>query len=106
MKLGEFIKNFSHNNIVRLHHKIKGGNQLVLENWNDVSMDHEIVNGKGKNRHYIDNEVLGLTAIYLTPDRGHHYPEAINIVIEKLENQPFIEEVINEQQYHSCESNG
>lgn len=48
MKLGEFIKNFSHNNIVRLHYKIKGGNQLVLEDWNDVSMDHEIVNGKGK----------------------------------------------------------
>ena len=106
MKLGEFIKNFSHNNIVRLHHKIKGGNQLVLEDWNDVSMDHEIVNGKGKNRHYINNEVLGLTAIYLTPDRGHHYPEAINIVIEKLENQPYIEEVIDEQQYHSRESNG
>ena len=102
MTLGEFIKNFSHNNIVRLHHKIKGGNQLVLEDWNDVSMDHEILNGKGKNRHYINNEVLGLTAIYLTPDRGHHYPEAINIVIERLENQPYIEEKIDEQQYHSC----
>ena len=100
MKLGEFIKNFSHNNIVRLHHKIKGGNQLVLEDWNDVSMDHEIVNGKGKNRHYINNEVLGLTSIYLIPERGHHYPDAINIVIEKLENQPYIEEVIDEQQHY------
>ena len=106
MKLGEFIKNFSHNNIVRLHHKIKGGNQLVLEDWNDVSMDHEIVNGKGKNRHYINNEVLGLTSIYLIPERGHHYPDAINIVIENLENQPYIEETIDEQQYHCCESNG
>jgi len=103
MKLGEFIKNFSHNNIVRLHYKDKGGNQLVLEDWDDVSMDHEILRGKGKNRHYINNEVLGLSAIYLTPDRGHHYPEAINIVIEKLENQPYIEEVINQQQnYESC----
>ena len=100
MKLGEFIKNFSNNNIVRLHHKIKGGNQLVLEDWNDVSMDHEIVNGKGKNRHYINNEVLGLTSIYLIPERGHHYPDAINIVIEKLENQPYIEEVIDEQQHY------
>ena len=100
MKLGEFIKNFSHNNIIRLHYKEPGGNGLVLKDWNDVSMDHEILKGKGKNRHYINNEVLGLTAIYLIPERGHHYPEAINIVIEKLENQPYIEEVIDEQQHY------
>ena len=100
MTLGEFIKNFSHNNIIRLHYKEPGGNGLVLKDWNDVSMDHEILKGKGKNRHYINNEVLGLTAIYLIPERGHHYPEAINIVIEKLENQPYIEEVIDEQQHY------
>jgi hypothetical protein len=104
MKLGEFIKNFSHNNIVRLHYRIKGGNQCVLDDWNDVSMDHEIVNGKGKNRHYIDNEVLGLTTICFRPGDGIHYPEALNIVIEKLENQPFIEETIDERIYEtSCE---
>ena len=101
MTLGEFIKNFSHNNIVRLHHKIKGGNQLVLEDWNDVSMDHEILNGKGKNRHYINNEVVCLVSICLRPELGHRYPEAINIVIEPLENQPYIEEVIDEQHYES-----
>ena len=101
MKLGEFIKNFSHNNIVRLHHKIKGGNQLVLENWNDVSMDHEILNGKGKNRHYINNEVVGLVSICIRPELGHRYPEAINIVIEPLENQPYIEETIEQQYYES-----
>ena len=100
MTLGEFIKNFSHNNIVRLHYKIKGGNQLVLEDWNDVSMDHEILNGKGKNRHYINNEVLGLASISLRPELGHRYPEAINIVIEPLENQPYIEEVIDEEQHY------
>jgi hypothetical protein len=100
MKLGEFIKNFSHNNIVRLHYKIKGGNQCVLDDWNDVSMDHEILKGKGKNRHYINNEVVGLASIYLKSERGHHYPEAINIVIEQLENQPYIEEVIDEQQHY------
>jgi hypothetical protein len=100
MKLGEFIKNFSHNNIIRLHYKEPGGNGLVLRDWNDVSMDHQILKGKGKNRHYINNEVLGLTSIYLIPERGHHYPEAINIVIEKLENQPYIEEVIDEQQHY------
>jgi hypothetical protein len=100
MKLGEFIKQFSHNNIVRLHYKIKGGHKCVLEDWNDVSMDHEIVNGKGKNRHYINNEVLGLAGIYF--QNGHtNYPEAINIVIEELENQPMIEEVKDEQIHYS-----
>jgi hypothetical protein len=98
MKLGEFIKNFSHNNMIRLHYREKGGNRIVLDEWDDVSMDHEIVNGKGKNRHYIDNEVLGLVGIYF--QSGHtHYPDAINIVIEELENQPFIEEVENQQSY-------
>ena len=100
MKLGEFIKQFSHNNIVRLHYKIKGGHQCVLEDWNDVSMDHEILNGKGKNRHYINNEVLGLVGINF---RGGdtHYPEAINIVIENLNDQPFIEEVKDEHVQYS-----
>jgi hypothetical protein len=96
MKLGEFIKNFSHNNIIRLVYPCKGGNELVLQDWNDVSMDHEILKGKGKNRHYIDNEVLGLAGIYLT-QKGQHYPEAINIIIERLENQPYVEEVVDEQ---------
>ena len=94
MKLGEFIKNFSHNNIVRLMYKEKGGHRCVLEDWNDVSMDHEILKSRGKNRHYIDNEVLGLATICFRPGDGiHHYPEALNIVIEELENQPFIEEI-------------
>lgn len=104
MKLGEFIKNFSHNNIVRLMYKDKGGHRCVLETWNDVSMDHEIVKGKGKNRHYINNEVLGLTTICFRPGDGIHYPEALNIVIEKLDNQPFIEEIVDE--FHYMESCG
>jgi hypothetical protein len=104
MKLGEFIKNFSHNNIVRLMYKDKGGHRCVLEEWNDVSMDHQIVNGKGKNRHYVNNEVLGLTTICFRPGDGNHYPEALNIVIEELENQPFIDEVVEE--IHHMESCG
>jgi len=104
MKLGEFIKNFSHNNIIRLHYKIKGGNQCVLDDWNDVSMDHEILKGKGKNRHYINNEVLGLTGINFQQGVTH-YPEAINIVIEKLDNQPMIEETPDETEFNteSCD---
>jgi len=102
MKLGEFIQNFSHNNVVRLMYKEKGGNRLVLEDWNDVSMDHEILKSRGKNRHYIDNEVLGLATIHFRPGVEHHYPEALNIVIEELENQPFIEEVVDETTHYSA----
>ena len=97
MKLGEFIKNFSHNNIIRLVYKDKGGYRTVLDDWDKSTMDHEVLNVKGENRHYIDNEVLGLAGIHT----GGHYPETINIIIEKLENQPFIEEVEEENKmYH------
>jgi len=97
MKLGEFIEKFSHNNIVRLVYKNKGGHEIVLETWDDASMDWEINQAKGKNRHFVDNEVLGLVSI-----RGmKRNADAINIVIEKLETQPFIEEVIEEQIHHS-----
>ncbi len=92
MKLGEFIQNFSHNNIIRLVHNDEGGHRIVHENWNDVSMDHEVIRGIGKNRHYLNNEVLGLATIYLGPGQGQSYPEALNIIIEKLENQEYIKE--------------
>lgn len=89
MKLGEFIEKFSQNNLIRLVYKNKGGHEIVLETWDDVSMDWEINKGEGKNRHYINNEVIGLASILVT---SGHYTEAINIVIERLEKQPFIEE--------------
>ena len=98
MKLGEFLEKFSHNNLIRLHYKIKGGHQRVLESDNDVSMDWEVNKGKGKNRHYINNEVLGLVAILYMHGS---YTEAINIVIEKLDNQPFVEEVVEENKFYT-----
>lgn len=55
MKLGEFIKNFSHNNVIRLVYKNKGGHEVVLNDWNDVSMDWEVNKQKGKFRHFINN---------------------------------------------------
>lgn len=91
MKLGEFIEKFSPNNLVRLVYNCQGGHEIVLTDWNDVSMGWQILKREGLNRHYIDNEVLGLASILITKC---HYPEAINIVIERLENQPFIEEAI------------
>ena len=107
MKLGEFIEKFSHNNLIRLVYKEKGGNRLVLEDWNDVSMDWEVNKQKGKFRHYVNNEVLGLASIYFQTGNGsNHYPEAINIVIEELENQPMIDEVEDEINGIMCESIG
>jgi hypothetical protein len=64
-----------------------------LETWDDVSMDWEINKQKGKNRHYINNEVLGLASIA----GMKRYSEAINIVIERLDNQPFLEEIIEDK---------
>lgn len=88
MRLGEFLEKFSRNNLIRLHYNVVGGHQQVLEDDNDVSMDWEVLQAKGKFRHYIDNEVLGLASILYF---SGSYTEAINIVIEKLENQPQVE---------------
>lgn len=100
MTLGEFIKAFSHNNVIRLLYPLPGGHHTVAESWDDVSMDHEVLRGKGKFRHYIDNEVLGLTSILVTRSA---YPEALNIVIKRKKDQPFIEETFEEVQ-QSCEN--
>lgn len=103
MKLGEFIEKFSHNNMIRLVYQNKGGHEIVLNTWDDVSMDWEVNKTKGKNRHYINNEVLGIVGIL---GAGKHYSEAINIIIERLENQPFIEEVIDEKHINQeCNEN-
>jgi hypothetical protein len=98
MKLGEFIKNFSHNNLIRLYYNIKGGHEIVAEDINDVSMDWEVNYQRGVFRHYINNEVLGLASIWC----DGHYPEALNIVIERLDNQPHLEEIPREENF--CES--
>lgn len=101
MKLGEFIEKFSHNNVIRLVYKNKGGHELVLEEWNDTSMDWEVNKQKGKFRHFINNEVLGLATISFGHGTGIHHSDALNIVIEKLDNQPYLDEVIEEQNCHS-----
>jgi hypothetical protein len=46
---------------------------------------------------------LGLTTISFNTGSGINYPEALNIVIEELENQPYLEE-INESEIRNCES--
>lgn len=97
MKLGEFIKQFSHNNIVRLVYDYKGGHKVVGKDWNDVSMDHEITRQIGKFRNYINNEVLGLATI----STEGHYPEALNICIQRLESQPQLEDLYENKNEYS-----
>ena len=99
MKLGEFIKNFSHNNIIRLVYKNEGGHQVVLNDWNDVSMDWEVNEQKGIFRHYVNNEVLGLTTICFMKGDGIQHIEALNIVIEKLDEQPYLDEIVGEKNF-------
>jgi hypothetical protein len=98
MKLGEFIEKFSHNNLIRLVYNHKGGHEIALESWDDVSMDWEVNRQKGKNRHFINNEVLGIASIGGTG----RYSDAINIVIERMENQPFLEEIIGDERNIEC----
>lgn len=100
MKLGEFIKKFSHNNVIRLLYKDKGGHEVVLDNWNDVSMDWEVNNQRGKFRHFINNEVLGLTTILFGYGDDVEDIDALNIVIERLENQPYLDEITNDVEFH------
>jgi hypothetical protein len=100
MKLGEFIKNFIQaNSLIRLVHPHKSGHKIIHQSWEDISMEWEVLKAKGKNRHYINNEVLGIASIAT----GGHYPETINIVIQELENQPLIDEVIEEVS-NQCEA--
>ena len=81
MTLKEFIKEYIQpNSLVRVLYKIPVGHKLILNDWDEVSMDWEIVKGEGKYAPYINHKVLGIASI-LT---GGPYPESINIVIEEI----------------------
>jgi hypothetical protein len=104
MKLGEFIEKFSHNNVIRLVYKSKRGHEVVLEDWNDVSMDWEVNEHKGKFRHFVNNEVIGLATISFYVGQKIHHSDALNIVIERLENQPYLDEVVECINFQSFKS--
>ena len=81
MTLKEFTENYiEHNSLVRVLYKEKSGHRIVLNDWNDVDMDHQIVKGKGKYAAYVNHKVLGVTSISV---RGP-YSEAVNVVIEEI----------------------
>lgn len=92
MILKEFVDNFiNHNSLVRLVYKIPGGNKVVLNTWDEVSMAWEISKGEGKYAPYINHKVLYVTSISV---RGP-YSEAINIVIEEIPLDKLREDKIN-----------
>lgn len=81
MTLKEFIKEYIQpNSLVRVLYKNPGGHKLILNDWNEVAMDWEIVKGVGKYGPYINHKVLGIASILV---RGP-YSESINIVIEEI----------------------
>lgn len=81
MTLKEFINEYIQpNSLVRVLYKIPVGHKLILNDWDEVAMDWEIVKGEGKYAPYINHKVLGIASI-LT---GGPYPESINIVIEEI----------------------
>jgi len=82
MKLHEFVEKFiEHNTLIRLVYKEKGGHRLVLNDWNDVSMEHELLKGEGKFKDYVNYDVLGVTDILVNGP----YSEAVNIVIKEID---------------------
>jgi hypothetical protein len=81
MTLKEFVKDYVEgNSLVRVLYKNPGGHKLVLDDWNDVAMDWEIVRGQGKYAAYINHKVIGIASISV---RGP-YSESINVVIEEI----------------------
>jgi hypothetical protein len=90
MILKEFVDNFiNHNSLVRLVYKIPGGNKVVLNTWDEVSMAWEISKGEGKYAPYINHQVIYITDIsvsgkYSDISVSGKYSEAINIVIEEI----------------------
>lgn len=92
MKLRDFVEiNIEHNSLVRLVYKIPGGHKLVLNEWADVDMEHQIIKGRGKFSKFLDHRVIGITSI----STGVSYPEAINIVIEEIPLDVLRQEKLN-----------
>lgn len=79
MILKEFIKKFVEpNTLIRLVYKQESGHRTVLNSWDDVSMEWEILKERGIYTDYVNREVIGITDILV----NGHYKEAINISIK------------------------
>lgn len=93
MILKEFVENFvCINSLIRLWYPIKGGNEMVISGDKSVCMEHQLIRCEGIYKKYVNHNVIGVTDIVF---RGP-YPEAINIVIERIELDELREKQFNE----------
>ncbi len=93
MELKEFVETFiCRNSLVRLWYPTKDGNELVIPNdKKSACMEWEIIKGEDIYRKYLTHKVIGITDIYTYGS----YPEAINIVIEKIELDDWRQQQLN-----------
>ncbi len=82
MTLKEFVDEYiERNSMVRVLYKDKPGSyRILLNDWDEVSMEWEIVKGQGRYAPYINHKAIGIACISVTG----HYSSAINIVIEEI----------------------
>ena len=94
MELKEFVEKFiCRNSIVRLWYPTNGGNELVIKDDKaSACMEWKIIKGEGVYKKYLKHKVIGVTDIHTYGS----YPEAINIVIEKIEVEDFREKQLND----------
>lgn len=92
MILKDFIDQFvERNSLVRVLYKTPTGHKLILKDWDEIDMEHQILKGKGKYGPYINHNVVGVASIATSG----HYQETINIVIEEIPLHILREEKIN-----------
>jgi len=82
MTLKEFIDEYiERNSMVRILYKDNPGSyRILLNDWDEVSMEWEIVKGQGRYAAYANHKVIGIACISVTGP----YSSAINIVIEEI----------------------
>jgi hypothetical protein len=94
MELKEFIETFiCRNSIIRLWYTTKGGHEMVVpDDKKSACMEWSIIKGEGVYKKYLKHKVIGVTDIF----SSGAYPEAINIVVEKIELDDFRERQLND----------
>jgi hypothetical protein len=93
MELKEFIETFiCRNSIIRLWYPTNGVHEMVVpDDKKSASMEWETIKGEGVYKKYLTHKVIGITDICTYGS----YPEAINIVIEKIELDDWRQQQLN-----------
>ena len=93
MELKEFVEKFiCKNSLIRLWYPCDGGHEMVIpDDKKSVCMEWKITKCMGVYKKYLTHKVIGVTDI----DTNGCFPEAINIVIEKIELDDWREQQLN-----------